>query len=175
MELKQAKREDAERLEAFYKNAVADPDGMNRYTRWVYGLHPSDEMIERYVTQGAMYLLEDEQGIAAACALTPSQDESYHTDVWKQLLADEEVSVLHILCVDPARVRQGYGRAKVNAAVSLAEKCGKKALRLDALSTNVPAQRLYESLGFEKRGLTRLFTRNLGWADFCLYEMPLNG
>ena len=49
----------------------------------------------------------------------------------------------------------------------------KKALRLDALACNTPAQQLYESLGFQKRGIAHWFADNVGWTDFYLYELLL--
>ena len=47
---------------------------------------------------------------------------------------------------------------------------GKKALRLDALKSNLPAQKMYEKAGFTYRGEQRLFTENTGMTDFLYYE-----
>ena len=46
--------------------------------------------------------------------------------------------------------------------ISLAKKSERKAIRLDALATNIPAQRLYEKLGFVYRGKQNLFAENTG-------------
>ena len=46
-------------------------------------------------------------------------------------------------------------------------------MRLDTLACNTPAQRLYESLGFQKRDQRRWYADNVGWADFFLYELIL--
>lgn len=42
-----------------------------------------------------------------------------------------------------------------------------------ALTSTPPAHRLYESLGFCRRGQQRWYTDNVGWADFFLYELVL--
>ena len=57
--------------------------------------------------------------------------------------------------------------------IALAKGMGKKAVRLDALACNAPAHRLYESLGFKKRGVCRWYAENTGWFDFYLFECLL--
>ena len=57
--------------------------------------------------------------------------------------------------------------------VMVGKKMGKKAVRLDALVCNIPAHRLYESLGFQKRDQRRWYADNVGWIDFFLYELIL--
>ena len=49
----------------------------------------------------------------------------------------------------------------------------KKAVRLDALSCNKPAHKLYESLGFINRGTERWYAENVGWMEFFLFEFVL--
>ena len=41
---------------------------------------------------------------------------------------------------------------------------------LDALKTNLPAQRMYEKAGFLYRGEQRLYAENTGVTDFLYYE-----
>lgn len=48
-----------------------------------------------------------------------------------------------------------------------------KSVWLDALSCNIPAHKLYQSMGFEKMGECNWFAKNIGNADFYLYELPL--
>ena len=56
---------------------------------------------------------------------------------------------------------------------SLAMEKGKKAIRLDTLASNIPAQHMYEKLGLEYRGKQNLYAENTGWTDFLYYELPL--
>lgn len=55
---------------------------------------------------------------------------------------DDEITWLY---VDPAYARQGFGRLLLLAAI---EKCGDE-VTTEALSGNIPAIKLYESVGFE--------------------------
>ena len=58
-------------------------------------------------------------------------------------------------------------------AITMYQEKGKKAIRLDALASNIPAQHMYEKLGFAYRGKQNLYAENTGWTDFLYYELPL--
>ena len=49
----------------------------------------------------------------------------------------------------------------------------KSAVRLDAIKTNIPAQRLYEKYGFARCGTEQLYYESTGWTEFILYEYLL--
>ncbi len=175
MDLTKASVSDFQRLKEFYRNAIANTENIAAYAKWVYGRHPDDEMIMSYITEGAMYFCEKDGAIISAAAVTPRQDEDYHGTPWGLPLADDEVAVVHILCVDPKHHKQGIARQTMGLISQLAREMGKHAVRLDALSSNTPARRLYESLGFVLRGQQRWFAENVGWMDFMLYELIMTG
>ena len=165
--------EQFEQLTQFYRDAIDHTPEMERFGRWIYGLHPTDGMILDYIRSASMFTVEDKGELLCAFALTPSQGSDYHDTCWGRALADDEVAVVHLLCVNPRFQHQGIGHQAMELAVDLARKMGKKAIRLDALACNTPAQRLYESLGFQRRGTAHWFADNVGWTDFYLYELLL--
>ena len=57
--------------------------------------------------------------------------------------------------------------------MKIAEDMGLKALRLDVLEGNLPAERLYEKVGFQYAGSLNIFYEDTGWADFNLYEYEI--
>ena len=173
MELIQAKETDFERITGFYRNVIDNTENMDIYGRWIYGLHPTDEMIKEYILAGSMYYCEEVGSINAAVAVTPNQGEDYHDIEWSLPLKDNEVAVVHILCVDPRMQKQGVARKVMERIIELAGRIDKRAIRLDALSCNIPAQHLYESIGFERRGKQQWYAGNVGWIDFFLYEFVL--
>ena len=130
-------------------------------------------MITDYVRQGHMYCSEDGTDITAAVAVTPYQTDDYHEIDWQAALKDDEVAVVHILAVNPHFRNHGCAKAMMRKAISLADSKGLKAVRLDALACNVPAHRLYESLGFQKRDVRHWYAENTGWVDFYLFEFLL--
>lgn len=170
--LVQATKQDFQRITQFYRDVIARTEHMDTYARWVYGQHPTDEMIHSYIQKGAMYYCEKDGAILSALALTP-QAEDYHDAAWSISPEDDEVSVVHLLCVAPEWQGQGVARETMRKIMEQNRETGKKAVRLDALACNTPAHRLYESLGFQKRDQRRWYADNVGWTDFFLYELVL--
>ena len=74
--------------------------------------------------------------------------------------ADDEVSVVHILCVAPEFQKKGIAARTMRAVIEMSRKSGKKAVHLDALKCNTPARRLYESLGFSPAAERNWHTEN---------------
>ena len=173
MELTKAESGDFARITQFYREAILNSKDMGIYAKWEYGKHPSDDMIMGYIKSGTMYLCERDGAIISAAAVTPCQDEDYHDTLWGISAKDNEAAVVHLLCVDPKLQRQGVARETMRLIITMCQTLGKKAVRLDALSCNTPAHRLYESLGFRKMSCRRWYAENVGWTDFFLFELVL--
>ena len=73
---------DFDRVTQFYRDAIAHTPEMERFGRWIYDLHPTDEMIRNYIHSGAMFTCEKQGEILCAFALTPSQGSDYHDTTW---------------------------------------------------------------------------------------------
>lgn len=173
MELIKANDNDFNRLTRFYRDVILHTENMDIYARWEYGKHPTDEMILEYIRKGVMYYCEKEGSIISAAVVTPYQGEDYHNTDWALHLADDEVAVVHILCVDPRLQKHGVAREIMRIIIEMSRNMGRKAVRLDALACNSPAHRLYESIGFVRRGQQNWHTANVGRTDFFLYEFVL--
>lgn len=85
-------------------------------------------------------------------------------------MADDEAAVIHILAVSPDKQGAGIGSKMIQEAVQIARNNGMKAIRLDVLASNTPAQRLYERLGFAYQGKQHLYAENTEWTDFYFFE-----
>lgn len=173
MTLKRATKQDFDRIRDFYIYVIDNTENMRDCCRWVYGLHPDDSMIRGFIDGGDMYYGESDGKIVAAVAVSQRQDAGYHGIPWQLPLADDETAVLHILCCDPARRRQGLAKELMTDVRDMCRGLGKKAIRLDALVSNTPARTLYESLGYNRIATGRLYARNTGLPDFVFYEKPL--
>ena len=173
MKLIKACAADFSRLTKFYRYTVENTENMRTFGRWIYGLHPSDEMIMRYLQNGEMYYAEKNGTIIAAAAVTPQAAE-YHETNWLHVLPDDAVSVIHILCVDPLLQKQGIARNLVESIINMSREIGRKSVRLDVIACNTPAQRLYEAMGFVKCDEKFWYASNLGYTTFFLYKLPLD-
>lgn len=170
MDFLRATEDDFDAIRAFYVYVIENTETMRECCRWVYGLHPHDELLLRYIRDGDLYYLAKDGRIAAAVAVTKSQTEEYHGVPWQKELADDEVTAGHLLCVDPALKRQGVAKTLLRHVCELTASMGKKAYRFDTLASNTPAQALYDSLGFRRIAVKHWYAVNTGWTDFILYE-----
>jgi ribosomal protein S18 acetylase RimI-like enzyme len=71
------------------------------------------------------------------------------------LAASDHVVMIQGLAVDPARQRQGVGRALMDAAATEARARGARRLRLRVLAHNESARRLYDKSGYVVEGVLR--------------------
>ena len=170
MTLQKAALADYGAVLAFYDDVIERTPEIGRYARWQKGKHPTAEGIRSFIEEGSMYLYR-ERDIVGAMVVTLYQGEDYHAIEWLKDVADNEVAVIHLLAVSPDRQSEGIGSGMVMEAIRTARDHGMRSVRLDALSTNTPAHRIYEGLGFEYRGKQHLYAENTGWTDFYFYEL----
>ena len=188
MKIKKACLNDLSRVREFYYDLIDRTPDMGKYAQWKKDIHPDDTDLERYLNDDAMYMFVDDgrcaaektscgqqadEKIAGMMAVELMQDEEYHNISWQIEASDSEVAELHLLAVSPDYQKQGVGRHLIEEAQSIARSRGKKALRLDAIETNTPAQHMYESAGFRYSGRQKLYAGNTGWIDFLYYEYLL--
>lgn len=131
------------------------------------------EQIASYIQSGFLYSFEKSGEILGAAAITPFQGAEYQTIDWQMFCHDHEVSVVHLPAVAPGHQGCGTARKIMRKAIEIAKKNGSKSVRLDALSCNLPAHRLYQSLGFETSGIRNWHADNVGNATFYLFELLL--
>jgi len=58
--------------------------------------------------------------------------------------------------------------------IGLAKERGIKAIRLDVLEGNLPAEKTYTSVGFSFVETLQMFYEDTGWTNFKLYEYDLS-
>ena len=50
---------DLETVKGHYINVIENTPEIEKYARWVYGKHPTDEALRSFIENGEMYLLAD--------------------------------------------------------------------------------------------------------------------
>ena len=161
-------------LKRRYIDVIWHTPDIARYARWVYGRHPTDDLLRSYIENGEMYVMGDGAHTAGMVAIVMHQGPDYRRVPWARDLADDQVATIHLLAVCPEYQGKGLGGRILESAEGLAVMAGKKALRLDVLRSNLPAQRMYERAGYTYRGRQRLYAENTGWTDFLYYEKDLD-
>ena len=122
------------------------------YTQWREGLYPTRETAERAVAAGTMYVLEDGGEILASVILNSHQPVEYYEIPWLYPASDEDVLVIHTLCVAPGAAGRGVATRMVDFATGFALGGGKHVIRLDTNVKNSPARSLYEKHGYRLAG-----------------------
>ena len=164
---------DLEIVKEHYIKVIENTPGIDKTARWVYGKHPTDEALRSYIENGEMFLLTDRDTVAGMVAIVMHQGTDYEDILWAEKLENDQVATLHLLAVCPEYRGRALGNMILELAGELAEQQGKKAVRLDVLESNLPAQRMYEKAGYEYRGKQHWYAENTGWTNFLLYEKSL--
>ena len=173
LKLVNAASDDLDTIRSIYWELLDSSEEYASILRWKTDIYPADEDWLSYIAKGEMPLIWDECNLIGAVALAKSQPEDYRKVRWTVDARDDEVAVAHLLAIRPQYQGQGYATAVLQELVKLAKKLGKKALRLDAIGTNKPAQRLHDKFGFTNCGTEQLYYESTGLTKFDFYELRL--
>lgn len=147
----------AKSIMTFYEEVIANTPDMEQFGRWKSGLYPTEKVLRPYWEKGELWGECEDNNIQASIAITD----------------DGDSLGLHVLAVHPNSQKRGLGRRMVEQAILMAKHQGKHFVRLDALATNLPAHRLYQSLGFVHTHTENLYADNTGWTDFFFFELKI--
>ena len=117
---------------------------------WRRSFYPSKELIQLDIQQQTLYVLQKNDDIIGVMVLNHECETCYDHIYWQINADDEEVTILHRLCIHPNY--RGCGKYFLKQALKIAQKQSQKVMRLDVLSSNLPAIRLYEKCGFLLQG-----------------------
>lgn len=163
-----------EAVRSFYHTLIDKMQHAKYKPGWEKGVYPADEDLRAALAAGTLYVGRIESGeIVAAMIVNGVGNDGYRGAPWTVAAEAGETSVIHALGVMPDYTGRGYAKALVQEAIALARKNHKKAVRLDVLGGNLPAQRLYTGLGFQYVSTVNMYYADTGWTDFLLYEYPL--
>ena len=170
MDIYKAKPEEFQDVLTFYYSLIDALDGMKYTPAWKKDIHPAPEDIQNAIANGWLYYGMENGRIAASMILNQKYNEEYKKAAWKVDAAPDEILVIHLLGVHRDFTGHGFAKEMVRYAFTHAQSAGMKAIRLDVLKGNLPAEKLYESLGFEYITTLPMFYEDTGWMEFELYE-----
>ena len=105
--------------------------------------------------------------------LNSTQLPEYDAIPWSIPAEPEEVGVIHTLCIRPSCAGRGYARQMVAFCEEEARRQGRKVIRLDTWEGNLPANRLYPSLGYRYAGQAEFFFMGFVRENLNCYEKAL--
>lgn len=152
-----------------YHRTVQHLEATVNYPKWS-AEHPSDQGIRDAVDGGVQYICVQNGEVLGAVMLNENPEGDYAAGEWSRALNEGEYLVIHALAVHPLFAHKGVGTFMVERCEETARQGGYRAIRLDVVPGNLPAERLYQKMGFTYAG-TKDLRRNIDAIPvFDLYE-----
>ncbi len=143
------------------------------YTNWQKGKYPTAAYAKAAIEAGTMFVLEENKSICGCVVLNHIQPPEYNAIDWKYAAKEEEIIVVHTLCISTAFTRMGYASKLMEHCECYAKKKGAAVIRLDTYEGNLPACQLYPKLGYDYAGTTKFHFQNIIWENLNCYEKLL--
>ena len=173
MDIRIAEDNEKEAIKAFY-DAVIDGMADSPFNpRWEKGVYPSDAMIGDAIQNRELYIGKIESRIDSAMINKQRPNDGYRTIRWPTDAENDEAYIIHALGVLPSFSGRGIAKKMTAYAINYARRRGAKAMRLDVLEGNIPAEKAYTALGFRYVNTVMMFYEDTGWTEFKLFELPL--
>lgn len=170
-----AEQQDIDAVENGYTELLLFEKDNKSWSNWALGIYPTRTTAQQALESNTLYVLKDKNQICASMILNQLQAEEYRDMKWRYPAKDEEVLVIHTLCVPPSMAGNGYGRAMVQYALKLANEMSCHVIRLDTFAGNEPAATLYKGFGFEYSGSADVLLQGLIEEKQIFFEKLLAG
>ena len=140
--------EDVSAIVSLIHDAIEEMEGHGIY-QWDE-IYPIADDFEADIISKNLYVVVDDERIAAIYVISNESDEAYNNVDWK--CPNESSYILHRFCVSPDFQNKGLGKQLLLKIESQIKNMGYKSVRLDVFQNNPYAQRLYLHNGYEVRG-----------------------
>jgi len=170
MEIRRAEKSDTDAIVALF-DAIHDEEAAGRTTTgWLRGVYPTAAVVETGLSNGDLYVAEDEGTVVAVARLNQEQVDCYFGAPWQYEAAPEQIFVIHTLVVDPKRKGQGIGSAFIRFYEREAIRMGCTVLRLDTNERNTAARRFYARLGYREAGIAPIVFNGIPDVNLVMLE-----
>ena len=173
LDIRAAAEEDYPAVRDFYYALTDEMAGAEFHPGWEKDVYPTQDFLRGSIRRGELYLGLLGGELAACMVVNGRYNEGYRAVIWGVEAADEALLVIHALGVRRAFAGRGLAKTMARYALALARGQGKKAVRLDVLGGNLPAERAYTAVGFRYVDTLTMFYEDTGWTDYKLFEYPL--
>lgn len=145
------------------KNATYSPG-------WERDIYPTQEFLRNSIKSDELYLGELDGQIVTSMVVNHEYNEGYKKVKWSIEVLDSELLVIHALGVHPDYSGRGIAKQMVLKVIEMARQNHIKAVRLDVLEGNLPAEKAYTKLGFKYLDTIQMFYEDTGWTNYMAYE-----
>ena len=141
---------------------------------WVREIYPTEETARAALLRDDLFVMEADGKIVGSAIINRLQVPDYARGSWQHAAPDDEVMVLHTLCIHPDAMGKGCGKAFVAFYEAYACEHGCPYLRMDTNAINVNARAMYRKLGYREAGIVSCVFNGIEGVGLVLLEKYLN-
>ena len=173
MSIRLAVQRDLPAIAAIY-DAILDQEKRGPvYTNWQRGKYPTPDTAQQALEAGGLYVGEEDGFLWGVVTLNSVQLPEYAAIRWTLPADGAQVGVIHTLCIHPSAAGKGRAREMVAFCEEESRRLGRTVMRLDTWEGNLPANRLYPSLGYRYAGKAEFFFQGFIHENLNCYEKAL--
>ena len=173
MYIRKGTSQDINELSALYDELNDYLESHINYPGWRKGIYPIGEDAARGIAEDSLFVAVEDGRIAGTVILSHQPEEGYESVNWHNNLEYKDIFVVYTFAVHPEFLHRGIGRKIMEFILDYAEQMNMKAIRLDVYEKNIPAIRLYESMGFQYMDSVDLGYSIYGLDWFKVYQKVL--
>ena len=173
MTIKLAKLVDFENVMQFYYDLIESMQNAEYRPGWEKDIYPTRLFIRDAIAKNELYIAIIDEKIIGSMVMNHDCADGYSKIKWEISADKNRIVIIHALGVSSHHQGKGIARKMVGFAIENCKNNGIKAIRLDVLVSNIPAQKLYSAMGFIYKGTIQLFYEDTGLTDFYIYELVL--
>ncbi len=132
-----------------YEEASTYFEDKENFPCWFKDIYPIKDTAEKAINNKELYIIKENGSIIGSVILNHVQSVSYKNIDWKNNFSNNEILVIHTLCISPSVFGKGIATKLINFTEELAKNKNCKAIRFDTHTNNSPAIKLYSKLGYE--------------------------
>jgi len=171
--LRRARMVEYDDVEKFYCELIDSLCDSEFKPDWKMGIYPTEKLLKNAINEQTLFLAHLENHLVGVMILNHASAPEYENVNWQINAKKDEVKVIHALGVSPSYQGKGIAKQIVSKIIEICKKNSIKAIRLDVLKKNIPAAKLYISMGFQFIALVKMYYEDTGLTDFLLYELVL--
>lgn len=165
-----AKEKDYTRVVDFYYSLIDAMENAEYKPGWEKDVYPTLKYLSESIDHGELYMGESDGNIISCMIVNHKYNEGYNSIKWSVDADDSEILVIHALGVHPDFSGRGIAKQMVQKVIDIARQNGIKAIRLDVLDGNLPAEKAYIKMGFQYIDTIQMFYEDTGMTAFKLFE-----
>ena len=150
MIFRKAKKNEAEAVLDLYKSVISMP-----FCTWDES-YPGEEEIKKDLSAGTLYVLEEKQELIGAVSIVP-ENELNDLDCWT---VKENAREFARVVIRLDHQRKGLSVQLIEGIIKELQKQNAAAIHIAAAKENIPAQKLYQRMGFTFCGEAELYGHN---------------